>query len=179
MQLLVDVNGVGYEVEIPVSTFTRIEGMEEVTLHTHLVVREDAHLLFGFGTERERELFRLLIKVNRVGPRVALTILSGMEADALAQCIRSSDAKSLSKVPGVGKKTAEQIILDLQGKMPELVADEGSSPGVASGGNMADAESALIELGFKPQQAAMALGKVDDTEADVATLIRQALKVLG
>lgn len=179
--LLVDVHGVGYEIEIPLSTYVKIASADTVTLHTHLVVREDAQLLYGFSTPVERELFRALIKVNRVGPRLALTIMSGMDGGTLADCIRNEDDRSLSALPGVGKKTADQMIIDLRDKLPELYpADRGreKSP-VASADSLADAESALIGLGFKPQEAARALATIADDKADVATLIKQALKALG
>lgn len=179
--LLVDVHGVGYEIEIPLSTYVRIASADTVTLHTHLVVREDAQLLYGFSTPVERELFRALIKVNRVGPKLALTIMSGMDGSSLAECIRNEDARSLSALPGVGKKTADQMIIDLRDKLPEFYPVVGGrdATSVASGGSLADAESALVGLGFKPQEAARALATIADDKADVATLIKQALKALG
>ncbi|MEX1236788.1 MAG: Holliday junction branch migration protein RuvA [Pseudomonadales bacterium] len=180
--LLVDVHGVGYEIEIPLSTYARIVNADTVSLHTHLVVREDAQLLYGFSTAGERELFRALIKVNRVGPKLALTIMSGMEASALAEYIHNEDAGSLSALPGVGKKTAEQMIIDLRGKLPEFLQAFGGNDAnlpASSSGRFADAESALIGLGFKPQEAARALSTVADENADVASLIKQALKALG
>lgn len=178
-QVLLDVNGVGYEIDIPLTTYYRLIGDNEtVTLHTHLVVREDAHHLYGFYTGIERELFRALIKVNGVGPRLALTILSGMEAEALAQCIQANDIKALTGLPGVGKKTAERLILDLRDRLPELSGERPPAPDEVPD-NVADAESALIGLGFKPQEAALALSRVDADGADVETLIKQALRALG
>ncbi len=178
-QILLDVQGVGYEVEISLSTHSAIAGItDDVSLFTHLVVREDAHQLFGFATGAERDLFRALIKVNGVGPRLAVTILSGMDAAGLAGAVRSNDVKALVALPGVGKKTAERLIIDLRDRLPEQVA---STPGYQRPPSDAfsDAESALIGLGFKPQEAAMALARIEDQSADVESLIRQALKSLG
>lgn len=179
-EVLVDVHGVGYEIEIPLSTYASIANSETVVLHTHLVVREDAQQLFGFATRTEREFFRALIKVNRVGPKLAIAILSGMDVAGIGRCIRDKDVKALSGLRGVGKKMAEQIVLDLAGNLPELVGIAPSSQTQAPAGtSLADAESALIGMGFKPQEAARALAGVEDPEAGVETLIRQALRALG
>ncbi len=180
-QVLLDVGGVGYEVDIPVSTFERIAGTDDpVTLFTHLAVREDAQQLFGFADRADRDLFREVIKVKGVGPRLALTILSGMPGNELVQAVHHKDVKALTAISGVGKKTAEQLVLDLSGKLPEIaLADLDQAPGRSTSGNMADAEAALIGLGFKPQEAALALARVEDETADVETLIKQALKALG
>lgn len=178
-QVVLDVGGVGYEVDIPISTHQRVQGQtDEVLLFTHLAVREDAHQLFGFATESDRNLFRELIRVKGVGPRLALTILSGMDADGLIRSIQGKDIKALTALPGVGKKTAEQLVLDLSGRLPE-VAVESAPAAAAARGNLADAEAALIGLGFKPQEASVALARVEDQDADVETLIKQALKALG
>ncbi|HKI74726.1 MAG TPA: Holliday junction branch migration protein RuvA [Pseudomonadales bacterium] len=176
-RLLVDVGGVAYEIDIPLTTFYQLPADDDITLYTHLVVRDDAHQLFGFHSVDDRDLFRALIKVNGVGPRLALTILSGMESDVLAQCIRAGDTKSLVALPGIGKRTAERLILDLKDRVPELGTPAAGSKHLQD--NLADAESALIGLGFKPQEAALALAQVEDDSADVATLIKQALKALG
>lgn len=180
-QVVIDTGGVGYEVDIPLSTYTKLAGeTDTVMLYTHLAVREDAHQLFGFATPEERELFRALIKVNGVGPKLALTILSGMDAGGLASCIHARDVKSLVALPGVGKKTAERLILDLTDRLPALSVDaSGASAPAPASDNLADAEAALIELGFKPAQAALALARVSEQDADVETLIRQALKALA
>ncbi|MCB1691564.1 MAG: Holliday junction branch migration protein RuvA [Pseudomonadales bacterium] len=179
-QLLVDVGGVAYEVDVPLATSLRLAISEEVVLHTHLVIRDDAHVLFGFETKPARALFRALLKVNRVGPRLALTILSGIEVDALVSCIRAGDTKALARVPGVGKKTAERMILDLKDALPDIaVAAANVIPLPSANDRFADAESALVGLGFKPQEAALALARVENQEADVETLIREALKALG
>lgn len=179
-RVLLDVGGLGYEVEIPLTTYYRLEGSgDAIVLHTHLVVRDDAHLLYGFYTLSDRDLFRELIKVNGVGPKLALTILSGMEAEGLGQCIRDNDVKALVALPGVGKKTAERLILDLRDKLPHLAGELASVVPLRANDNLADAESALIELGFKPQEAARALARVENADADVESLIRQALKALA
>lgn len=175
-RVLLDVSGVGYELDIPLTTFYRLTADEVVTLHTHLVVREDAHQLYGFYRLLDRDLFRALIRVNSVGPRLALTMLSGMESEALAQCIRAGDIKSLVALPGIGKVTAERLVLDLREKL-DAFSGEPAPPKTASD-SLSDAESALIELGFKPQEAARALSGIDDDGADVETLIKQALKRL-
>lgn len=177
--LLVDLNGIGYEVEVPWSTYARILDLEVITLHTHLVVREDAHLLYGFLTKTERSLFRALLKVNRVGPKLALTILSGIEVDALVNCIRTNDTKTLAGVPGVGKKTAERMILDLRDGLKDFAPGGKVVPINTPAGNLADAESALVGLGFKPQEAALALARIENPKADVESLIKQALKALA
>lgn len=176
-RVLLDVGGVGYEIDVPLTTGYRLVAEDVVTLHTHLVIREDAHQLYGFYTVRDRDLFRALIKVNSVGPKLALTLLSGMESDTLALCIREGDVKALVALPGVGKRTAERLILDLQDKL----ADFAGAQRVArrTDDNVADAESALIELGFKPQAAARALASLSDAGANVETLIKQALKALA
>ncbi len=178
-QVLVDVAGVGYEIDIPVSTFNALpQAQQTVQLFTHLAVREDAQQLFGFASVEDRDLFRALIRVNGVGPRLALTILSGMDASALAQCVHGNDVKALTGLPGVGKKTAERLIIDLRDRLPEADVSETTAT-AARGDHFADAETALIGLGFKPQEAARALACVEDSSADVETLIKLALKELG
>lgn len=176
-RVVVDAAGVGYEIDIPLTTFYQLPAEDDVVLYTHLVVRDDAQQLFGFTSTRDRDLFRALIKVNGVGPRLALTMLSGMEADALAHCIRAGDTRSLVALPGIGKRTAERLILDLKDRIPEFGDTDVAAR--KSNDNLADAETALIGLGFKPQEAALALAHVEDESADVATLIKQALKALG
>lgn len=178
---LVDTGGVGYEIAIPFTTFYRLpdEG-EEVVLHTHFVVREDAQLLYGFSTAAERDMFRSLIKVNSVGPKLAITILSGVESDALAQCIREKDEETLTGLPGVGSKTAVRLINEMRDRLPEWEPREG----VHSESNrprdvLADAEAGLVGLGFKPQQASKALASIETPGENVETLIKQALKALS
>ncbi len=181
--LLIDVQGVGYEVEAPMTTIYKLPALdEEVTLYTHLVVRDDAHLLFAFAEEQERLLFRTLIKVNGVGAKMALAILSGMEADEFAQCIRNGDGVSLTRLPGVGKKTAERLIVEMRDKLkdwqlsssPVSAAGEGSH---SKANDPADeAVSALIALGYRPQEASKYVMAVATGDMSSEELIREALK---
>ncbi|MBT4163066.1 MAG: Holliday junction branch migration protein RuvA [Gammaproteobacteria bacterium] len=176
-QVLLDVAGVGYEVEIPLSTFSDLADQEgPVQLFTHLVVRDDAHLLYGFSSVDERGMFRTLIKVNGVGPRMALAILSGLDAESFATSILEGDLKTLTSLPGVGKKTAERLIVEMRDKV-EAFGVAGSANTRKIGPDVAeDAEAALIGLGYKPQEAALAISQVEDPAEDLETLIRQALK---
>jgi holliday junction DNA helicase RuvA len=178
-QVVVDVQGLGYEIEIPLTTYFLLgDTGSRVTLFTHQVVREDVHLLFGFYTATERELFRALIKVNSVGPKLAVTILSGVDAAAFSRCIQNNDVKTLTSLPGVGKKTAERLIIELRDRLPVLAPGaQQVLPQVAD--FLADAETALIGLGYKPQDAARVLGQLEDQDASVENLIRQALKALS
>ncbi len=174
-QLLVDCNGVGYEVSVPMSTFYNLPHTgDKVTLLTHMVVREDAQLLFGFGTDQERELFRQLIKISGVGARTALGILSGMSVNDLAQAVTLQEAGRLTKVPGIGKKTAERLLLELKGK---LGADLGSAPGVAHDSNT-DVLNALLALGYSDKEAMLAIKQVP-AGSSVSDGIRHALKALS
>ncbi len=180
--LLVDVQGVAYEIEAPMTTFYKLPDTgAEVTLFTHLAIRDDAHLLFGFATHNERSLFRTLIKVNGVGAKMALTILSGMEADHFAQCIRDGDADSLVRLPGVGKKTAERLIIEMRDRLKywELSSVASSTadnaPGQA-GRQPDDAVSALVALGYKPQEASRLVYAVATDEMSSEEIIREALK---
>ncbi|MBG6566613.1 Holliday junction branch migration protein RuvA [Pseudomonas aeruginosa] len=182
--LILDVNGVGYEVEVPMTTLYRLPSVgEPVTLHTHLVVREDAHLLYGFAEKRERELFRELIRLNGVGPKLALALMSGLEVDELVRCVQAQDTSTLVKIPGVGKKTAERLLVELKDRfkawenMPtiaQLVMEPRASATVSSA--EADAVSALIALGFKPQEASRAVAAVPGEDLSSEEMIRQALK---
>ena len=178
-QVVVDVQGLGYEIEIPLTTYFLLgDTGSRVTLFTHQVVREDVHLLFGFYTATERELFRALIKVNSVGPKLAVAILSGVDAAAFSRCIQNNDVKTLTSLPGVGKKTAERLIIELRDRLPVLAPGaQQVLPQVAD--FLADAETALIGLGYKPQDAARVLGQLEDQDASVENLIRQALKALS
>jgi Holliday junction DNA helicase RuvA len=182
-QLLLDVNGVGYEIDAPMSTFYHLPDIgQQVILHTHFVVREDAHHLYGFYAREERALFRTLLKVNGVGPRLALTILSSIDPGEFVRCVVSNDTESLVRLPGVGKKTAERLIIEMRDKVsnwhqgpltPELTATKG-----APNKNQAtqDAVSALIALGYKPQEASRAVAKVDDGTLASEEIIRRALR---
>ena len=170
--LLLDVNGVGYEVEAPMTVFYDLPDTgEPLTLHTHFVVREDAQLLYGFADRYERELFRALIKVNGVGPKMALAILSGIEADRLAQCIHDQDTTSLVKVPGIGKKTAERLVIEMRDRLDKIDGGPTSLPGQVSLAQPDDARSdaiaALEALGYRNKDAAAAVGKVAEEGAKV------------
>jgi len=180
--LLVDVQGVAYEIEAPMTTFYKLPDTgAEVTLFTHLAIRDDAHLLFGFATHNERTMFRTLIKVNGVGAKMALTILSGMEADHFAQCIRDGDADSLVRLPGVGKKTAERLIIEMRDRLKDwelssvVSSTADNAPGQA-GRQPDDAVSALVALGYKPQEASRLVYAVATDEMSSEEIIREALK---
>jgi len=174
-QLLVDVNGVGYEVDVPMSTFYNLPSLgERVTLLTHFVVREDAQVLFGFLTAEERATFRLLVKISGVGPRTALSILSGLSVGELAQAISLQESGRLIKVPGIGKKTAERLLLELKGK---LGADLSAPASVASDAQ-ADILQALVALGYSDREAALALKSLP-VDIGVSDGIKFALKSLA
>ena len=175
-QVLVDCHGVGYEVDVPMSTFYNLpETGQAVTLLTHFVVREDAHLLYGFTTAQERSAFRELIKVTNVGPRLALAVLSGLSVTDLAQAITSQEVARLVKVPGIGKKTAERLLLELKGK---LGADMSSVQTLASTDNLHDIGQALLALGYNDKEAAAAL-KALPADVGVSEGIKLALKSLN
>lgn len=176
-QVLIDVFGVGYEVDVPMSTFCNLPDVNgEVTLFTHLVVREDAELLYGFATKAEQLAFRTLIRISGVGPRIALALLSGMTTDQLAQAVESGETGLLTRVPGIGKKTAERLVLELKGK---LTAVSGLiSPAGAPGSARADVAAALVALGYSEREAQAAAKKVPE-ETSVSDGIRMALKSLA
>lgn len=175
-QLLVDCQGVGYEVDVPMSTFYNLPGAgEKVVLLTHMVVREDAQLLYGFGSAEERAVFRQLIKIAGIGARTALSILSGMSVADLAQAVTRQEAGRLTKIPGIGKKTAERLLLELKGK---LGADLGAAAGVAQGDASTDILNALLALGYSEKEAALALKQVP-AGAGVSEGIKLALKALS
>jgi len=188
-QLLLDVNGVGYELEASMNTFYKLPALgERVVLHTHMVVREDAQLLYAFIDAQERVLFRALIKANGVGPKLALAILSGINCEEFIRCVHNEDSATLVRIPGVGKKTAERLIVEMKDKLDRLelptmtefrLGAPGAVPLAVPTDNRAEAESALVALGYKPvqatravEQAASALGE----DAAVEELIRQSLK---
>ena len=174
-QLIVDCNGVGYEVSVPMSTFYNLPATgERVTLLTHMVVREDAQLLYGFGTSQERELFRQLIKISGIGARTALGILSGMSVNDLAQAVTLQEVGRLTRIPGIGKKTAERLLLELKGK---LGAELGTVPGT-EGESSNDVLSALLALGYSEKEALLAIKQVP-AGSSVSDGIRQALKALS
>jgi holliday junction DNA helicase RuvA len=174
-QIMVDCGGVGYEVDVPMSTFYNLPGLgDKVSLLTHFVVREDAQILFGFGTAQERATFRQLIKISGVGPKMALGVLSGMSVAELSQAVTLQDANRLTKIPGIGKKTAERLMLELKGK---LGADIGVTASVAND-NQADILQALIALGYSDRDAALAL-KALPVDCGVSEGIKLALKALA
>ncbi len=175
-QVLVDCNGVGYEVQVSMSTFYNLPHLgEKVALLTHFVVREDAQLLYGFGTASEREAFRELIKISGVGPRTALAVLSGMSVGELAQAVTLQEAGRLVKVPGIGKKTAERLLLELKGKLGADLAQHGAQPGSDA---QADILQALLALGYSDKEAAAAL-KALPKDVGVSEGIKLALKALA
>lgn len=174
-QLLIDCGGVGYEANVPMSTFYNLPGLgEKVMLLTHLIVREDAHVLFGFGSAEERDVFRQLIKISGVGPRTALSILSGMSVADLSHAVTVQEAGRLTKIPGIGKKTAERLLLELKGK---LGADLGAV-GAAVGDSSTDILNALLALGYSDKEAALALKQVP-AGTGVSDGIKLALKALS
>lgn len=180
-QVLVDVNGVGYEVDVPMTTYYQLPAVgETVTLFIHMVVREDAQLLFGFASRDERETFRRLIRISGVGARIALAILSGMSADELAEAVASEDIKRLSSVPGIGKKTAERLVLELRGKLATVKALNmpGGLPFAGEPGVRSDIVNALVALGYSDREAAAAF-KALPADVGVSDGIRLALKGLA
>lgn len=174
--ILLDAQGVGYEIEVPMTTFFNLpEVGSEITLLTHLVVREDAHLLFGFATHIERQMFRQLIKINGIGAKVALSILSSIESNELANAIKTDDTNILIKIPGIGKKTAERLVLELKDKLKDLDVTKSSKILVT---NIDDIENALISLGYSNRDAAIAIKSLPDN-ISINDGIRQALKSLA
>lgn len=186
-EILVDVGGITYEIQVPMSTLYQLPDVgQEVVLHTHFVVRDDAQLLYGFCHTKDKTLFRSLIRVNGVGPRMALVILSGMEPDEFVRVVRNNDVTAMVNMPGIGKKTAERLIVEMRDRLSEWQASEGadSAPETQDSASTVkvfskDAEAALIGLGYKPQQAARAIAQVlkDNLEiTDSEELIRMSLK---
>jgi Holliday junction DNA helicase RuvA len=176
-QILVDVRGVAYEVDVPMSTFYHLpQTGAEVALYTHLVVREDAHLLYGFGTESERGAFRQLLRISGVGARIALSVLSGLSVAELQQAVSAQDSGRLVKIPGIGKKTAERLLLELRDKLPAASATSASHAGVTEPGS--DVLHALTALGYSDKEAGWAIRQID-ASAPVAEAIRQCLRLLS
>jgi len=177
--LMLDVGGVGYELEAPMTTFYELPAVgERVTLYTHLVVREDAHLLYGFVREAQRRLFRELLKVNGVGPRVALAVLSGLSDEEFSRCVAEEDIARLTKVPGIGRKTTERLVIEMRDKLPKdipLPASTAAGP-AAPGDPVSEAVSALVALGYKPNEASRAVRSASTKGLSAEEIIRQALK---
>jgi Holliday junction DNA helicase RuvA len=174
-QLLIDVNGVGYEVDVPMSSFYNLPALgERVTLLTHFIVREDAQVLYGFLTHDERATFRQLVKISGVGPRTALAILSGLSVTELAQAVSLQESGRLVKVPGIGKKTAERLLLELKGKLGDAI----SAPTTVAAGAQADILQALLALGYSDREAALALKNLPP-DVSVSDGIKLALKSLA
>lgn len=183
--LLLDVNGVGYEVDAPMSTFYQLpEINHEVILHTHLVVREDVQQLCGFISDTERSMFRSLIKINGVGPKLALSILSAISANDFAKCINDGDTTTLVRLPGVGKKTAERLVIEMRDKLKDWQVDSASNDNTPAGkidiqrtaNPVEEAVSALIALGYKPPQASRMVSHIDSHDLSSEEIIRDALK---
>jgi Holliday junction DNA helicase RuvA len=178
--LLLDVHGVGYEIEAPMTTFYNLPAVgSEVKLHTHLVVREDAHILFGFSSEADRALFRSLIKVSGVGPKLALTLLSGLTADQFQRAIHDNDAHALIRLPGVGKKTAERLIIEMRDRLPEFggaALDVSINISPAANSPKQEAISALCALGYKPQDATKMVQNIASEDKRCEDIIRLALQ---
>jgi Holliday junction DNA helicase RuvA len=181
-QLMIEVNGVGYELEAPMSTFYDLPVVgEAVTLFTHLSVREDAHVLYGFGHESERALFRSLLKVSGVGAKMALAILSGMNAEEFTRCVQSDDTGALTRLPGIGKKTAERLIVEMRDRLDKLEGPAGvvpvtGRPAAAVDDPVSDAVGALIALGYKPPDASRMVRSVEAEGLGSEEIIRAALK---
>lgn len=179
--LVIDVHGVGYEVEAPMSTFYHLPELnQEIKLLTHLIIREDAHILFGFGTEAERQMFRTLIRVNGVGPKLALSILSAMELETFIHCVQQGDLAKLIKIPGVGKKTAERLVIETRDRLAQTTVQSTNSArqsltqGVTSAAE--DAVSALVALGYKLQEASQLVNAIKEDGLSSEVLIRRALQ---
>jgi len=176
-QLTVDVGGLGYELEAPMSTFFHLPPVgAEVSLLTHLVVREDAHVLYGFATEEERRLFRSLIKVSGVGPKIALALLSGMSVAAFTACVQSEDVAALTRVPGVGRKTAERLIVEMRDRLAPPPPAAGAASAPVGGSPENEAYGALVALGYRPSEATRLLKAVEPGTHTTEELIRRALQ---
>jgi Holliday junction DNA helicase RuvA len=178
-QLMVDVGGLGYELEAPMSTFFHLPAIgEEVSLLTHLVVREDAHILYAFATEGERRLFRNLIKVSGVGPKIALALLSGISVEAFSRCVVNEDITALTKVPGIGRKTAERLVIEMRDRLGEPTAPTGAGvvPVAIGASPETEAYGALIALGYRPAEATRLLKAAGPGTHSTEELIRRALQ---
>ena len=177
-QTVIECGGVGYEVELPMSTFLDLpEAGADLFLYTHLVVREDAQILYGFATTDERLLFRTLLKVNRVGAKMALGVLSAMTANDFRRCVEYEDTTTLSKIPGVGKKTAERLIIEMRDRIDKVIPGAaGAAPASAEASARGEAFDALVSLGYKPNEVNKLIGKLDTDALSAEDIIRRALK---
>jgi Holliday junction DNA helicase RuvA len=174
--LILDVNGVGYELEAPMSTFYKLPDLgHEVELHTHLVVREDAQLLYGFATEDERRLFRDLLRVTGIGPKIGLALLSGIDVETFMRCVEAEDAGALTRIPGIGRKTAERLLVEMRDRIGALGQLPSAAPR-AGGSARAEAYAALVALGYRPVEVNRLLQGVEDEAAGTEELIRRALQ---
>ena len=175
-QIVVDVHGVGYEIDVPMSTFYQLPATgADVSLYTHMVVREDAHQLYGFATEAERHAFRQLLKISGVGARTALSVLSGLSVSDLRAAVSTQDAGRLTKVPGIGKKTAERLLLELRDRLDAVLVAASAAKGDGQAG---DVTNALLALGYNEREAAWAIKQLP-AESNVADAIRQSLRLLS
>jgi Holliday junction DNA helicase RuvA len=179
--ILLEIGGVGYEIQVPMTTLYELPEIgAELTLHTHFVVREDAQLLYGFLHERDRALFRDLIKVNGIGPKLGLAILSGMDTQAFVRCVQQDDVATLVQLPGVGKKTAERLLIEMRDRLKDWILElDAAEPGAAPVRHdiLAEAESALVALGYKPAEASKAVSAANDGNFERSEdLIRRALQ---
>lgn len=176
--LLIDVGGVGYELQAPMSTFYRLPELgSEVQLHTHLVVREDAHLLYGFATEDERRLFRDLLRVSGIGPKIGLALLSGIDVDTFLLCVEAQDVDALTRIPGIGRKTAERLLIEMRDRIRALGQLPSAGQRAVNGvGAQAEAYAALVALGYRPGEVTRLLKSVDNEGAGTEELIRRALQ---
>ncbi len=175
--LIIDVAGVGYELEAPMSTFYRLPELgSEVQLHTHLVVREDAHLLYGFATEDERRLFRDLLRVSGIGPKIGLALLSGINVETFLVCVEAQDVDALIRIPGIGRKIAERLLIEMRDRIKALgQLPSGAQRGDGRGAG-AEAYAALVALGYRPGEVTRLLQSVDNEGAGTEELIRRALQ---
>ena len=175
--VIIECNGVGYEVETPMSTFLELPPIgDELFLFTHMVVREDAQMLFGFATQQERALFRMLLKISGVGAKMGLAVLSAMSVDGFRRCVEYEDAASLVKVPGVGKKTAERLIIEMRDRIDTPSAQSGATRVEARAGAKSEAVDALISLGYKPREVQKLIGELDVDGKSAEDIIRLALR---
>ena len=175
--IVLECNGVGYEIETPMSTFLDLPGLgDEIFLHTHLQVREDAQTLYGFSTEQEKALFRMLLKVNGVGAKLALSILSGMSVSGFERCVQYEDAAMLVKIPGVGKKTAERLIIEMRDRIGKSNITALPKSDAVRSDAKSEAVDALVALGYKPAEVSRLVSKLDTDDKSAEDIIRLALR---